>query len=150
MEEAKKSRLKIFLWDQLVRPIYLLLNLYQLQAILIALIIVNFVVWKSVWAFYIMAALLAVVFVYQIVKYYQSGEFIHNYRKYKSDRGEYTDFRKLAKTLKKEKLPRRTREEMNIEKRAIEAKNEQVNSNKEENEMKEDNGQDNGQEERTL
>jgi hypothetical protein len=104
MEEAKKSRLKIFLWDQLVRPVYLLLNIHQLQALLIAILILNIAVWKNFVVFWVLAIALLVIFTYQIFKYYQSGEFIYNYRKYKSDKGKYSDYRKLTKILKKEKL----------------------------------------------
>lgn len=103
MKEAKKTRFRIFLWDQFILPFYLLLNLYQLQALLIALIISNFVVWKNVTFFWVLVLSLGIIFIYQIIKYYKSGEFMHNYRKYKSERGEYKDYRKVAKILKKEK-----------------------------------------------
>lgn len=103
MEESKKSRLKIFLWDQFIRPIYLLGTIHQLQSLLLALLILNFITWKSIIFFWILVILLAIIFIYQMVKYYQSGEFIANYRKFKSERGEYSDYRKLTKVLKKEK-----------------------------------------------
>ena len=104
MEQAKTVRLKIFLWDQLIRPVYLLLNIHQLQALLLALLILNFVVWKSIWGFWVLSLLLAVIFIYQITQYYKSGEFMHNYRKYKSDKGEYADYRKATKILKKDEV----------------------------------------------
>ena len=102
MEEAKSYRLKIFFWDQLIRPLQLLLNIHQLQAILLALLILNFVVWKSIISFWILAIALGIIFIYQIVQYYKSGEFIYNYRKYKSEKGKYHDYRKVTKVLKKE------------------------------------------------
>lgn len=105
MEEAKSARLKIFLWDQLVRPVLLLLNIHQLQLLLLALLFLNLAVWKDVLAFFILLVLLAIIFFYEIYKYYKSGEFIHNYRKYKSDKGQYSDYRKLTKELKQEKQP---------------------------------------------
>lgn len=111
MEEGKKTRFKIFLWDQFILPFYLLLNLYQLQALLIALIILNSLIWQNILAFYVLVISLGIVFLYQIVKYYKSGEFMHNYRKYKSEKGEYGDYRKAIKTFKKEK----ERQEINIE-----------------------------------
>ena len=103
MEEPQKSRFKIFLWDQFIRPFYLLLNLFQLQALLLACFILNLLIWKNVTLFWIVILLLGTIFIYQNIKYYQSGEFIHNYRKFKSERGEYKDYRKLTKILKKEK-----------------------------------------------
>ena len=102
MKEAEKYRFKIFLWDQFVRPFYLLLNIHQLQALLLALLILNFVTWQNIPTFWVLSISLLIIFIYQIYKYYQSGEFIHNYRKYKSERGEYRDFRKLTKVLKEE------------------------------------------------
>lgn len=102
MEPAQKSRFKIFLWDQFIRPIYLLLNVHQLQALLLALLMINFVVWKNIYAFWVLSISLILIFFYQIYKYYKSGEFIHHYRDYKSERGKYKDYRKLTKELKRE------------------------------------------------
>jgi hypothetical protein len=96
----QNERFKIFLWDQFIRPIYLLLNIHQAQAILLALLILNFLIWKSITAFWILFFALGTIFAYQIYKYYKSGEFIHNYRKYKSEKGKYGDYRKFVKKLK--------------------------------------------------
>lgn len=103
MEQAKTTRFKIFMWDQFIRPLYLLLNIHQLQALLLALLILNFVTWKSILAFWILTISLAVIFLAQIIQYYKSGEFMHNYRKYKSDVGQYKDYRKTTKILKNSK-----------------------------------------------
>lgn len=103
MEEAKSARMKIFLWDQFVRPIRLLFNIHILQALLLALLILNIVVWRNMWAFAFLVISLGIIFFVQIFEYYKSGEFMHNYRKYKSERGEYGDYRKLTKVLKKSK-----------------------------------------------
>lgn len=103
MEEIKKARFKIFLWDQFILPVYLLLNIHQLQALLLALLILNFIIWKNILFFWFLVITLGIIFIYQTIKYYKSGEFVYNYRKYKSEKGEYKDYRKLTKILKKEK-----------------------------------------------
>ena len=96
MDEAKKYKIKAFLWDQLVRPIRLLLNIHQLKALLIALTILSVVVFKSTKLFFGVIIPLAIIFGYELYQYYKSGEYIHNYRTYK-----YPEYKKFTKVMKR-------------------------------------------------
>jgi len=98
MGEPNNYKIKIFLWDQFIRPIYILINLYNLQAIILAMIIINFITYKSLVAFWILIILALIISLFDIVKYWKSGEFIYNYRSYK-----YPGYRKIIKELKKSK-----------------------------------------------
>ena len=97
MGEARKYRIKAFLWDQFVLPVYLLLNMQQLKGILLASLILSITVFNSQGIFWVTSALLVFIFSYEIYRYYKSGEFMHNYRKYK-----YTDYKKATKAFKRE------------------------------------------------
>lgn len=96
--ELKDYRLRIFLWDQLIRPIKKIANRNIFQSFLIALIIINFISFKSLYIFWISIILVAFISIMDIIKYYKSGEYIKNYRKEK-----YPEYRKTIKKLKKEK-----------------------------------------------
>lgn len=97
MEEAKKYRIKAFLWDQFVRPVYVLMNVQQLKGILLALLILSITLLDSKNLFWVTSIILVFIFSYEIYKYYKSGEFMHNYRKYK-----YTDYKRATKAFKRE------------------------------------------------
>ena len=92
-----KFRLKVFLWDQFVRPAYAFFNLPHLNVILIALLIVNFVIIKSVPFFWILIVIWAGIVGYEVRQYWKSGEYMHNYRKHN-----YPGYRKSIKQIKKE------------------------------------------------
>lgn len=97
MEEAKKHRIKAFLWDQFVRPFYALANTGVLKIGLLAFLFVAIVIQLHPAWVYVAGVLLILVFIYELVQYYKSGEFMHNYRKYK-----YPDYKKATKAFKKE------------------------------------------------
>ena len=97
MNEATKYRMKAFLWDQFVRPVYIILNLHQLKGILLALLILSIIIFKSNALFLFTSSTLVIIFSYEIYKYYKSGEFMKNYRHYK-----YKDYKKATKAFKQE------------------------------------------------
>lgn len=98
MNEAERHRLKAFLWDQFIRPLYALANTSVLKIILLVFIFVGIIIQLHAIFVYIAGVLLLGVFFYDIYKYYKSGQFMHNYRKYK-----YPEYKKATKAFKKEK-----------------------------------------------
>lgn len=97
MENGKLLRFKIFLWDQFIRPIYALSNINIIKITLLVLLFVFIIVNAPIGSVYIVGVMLLVIFIYEIIKYYKSGEFIGNYRKYK-----YPEYKRATKIFKKE------------------------------------------------
>ena len=102
MDEAEKYKIKAFMWDQFVRPTFLLFNLHQVKAILLALTIFS-VAMKWDISFWVAVIPLSFIFILEIIRYYKSGEYLYNYRKYK-----YSDYKKATKVFK-----RKEREKIN-------------------------------------
>jgi hypothetical protein len=96
-KEARRYRIKAFLWDQLIRPLYALASTSILKAVLLVFLIVSIIVELSPIIVYPVGVLLLVIYVYDIYKYWKSGEFMHNYRKYK-----FPDYKKATKAFKRE------------------------------------------------
>lgn len=97
-EEANKTRFRIFMWDQTIG--YFLRYIWNLEILKAVLfILLSFLIFLDVRLRYIFLILLclAVIAVYEIIKYYKSGEFMHNYRKYK-----YPDYKRATKIFKRE------------------------------------------------
>ena len=92
MEEVNKFRIKAFLWDLFILPIYSFFTTEQLRSIMIAILIINIFIFKSAIIFYIFIILVIITATLDLIRYYKSGEFIHNYRKYK-----YGDWKKAIK-----------------------------------------------------
>lgn len=99
MDSSFKFRLKVFLWDQFILPFYLIFTMEQLRSIFIAILIVNFVTLKSFIIFISSTCFILFTSILDVFKYWKSGEFMHNYRKYK-----YGDYRKVAKEFKKQEI----------------------------------------------
>lgn len=98
MTNQKLMRVRIFLWDQLVRPLYLIFSTHQLKPILLSLMIINFIIFKSSTSFFVLSFLLAIIFSYELYNYWKSGEFMKNYREYK-----YPEYREAIKKIKESK-----------------------------------------------
>ena len=96
-KEANKYRIKAFLWDQLIRPLYALASTSIVKAALLVFLIVSIIVELSPIIVYTTGAVLLIIFVYDIYKYWKSGEFMYNYRKYK-----FPDYKKATKAFKRE------------------------------------------------
>jgi hypothetical protein len=114
MERQDKYKVKMFLWDQLVRPFHMFINVHQLKPIILALIIANFVIFKIFILFWGLVILLGIIFIYEIYKYWKSGEFIHNYRKFK-----YPEYRKAIKTLKRKSKHLNTLNNLNKDRKSV-------------------------------
>ena len=108
-------RLRVFLWDQFIRPFYSLVSIHQIKALLLALIIVNFFSFKSSGIFWFGIIALGIIFTHEIIKYWKSGEYMSNYREYK-----YPDYKRTIKQIKKQKhlntLNNLNQDETNIKK----------------------------------
>ena len=96
--DENKYKLKIFLWDQFIRPVNNLINRHTLQSLLISLIMVNFISLKSIPFFWIASIIVLYISVVDAIKYWESGEFMSHYRKEK-----YPEYRKALKEVKKKK-----------------------------------------------
>lgn len=92
MNPETKYNIKAFAWDQLIRPIT---NSEFLRLVFLIMIFVSIIIFKSTSLFFIFIILTLIVSIYDLIKYYQSGEYKDNYRKYK-----YPDYRKAMKELK--------------------------------------------------
>lgn len=103
MEESKKARLKIFLWDLFIRPIVVFVNIHQIKAILISIIFILIIIFKQDKIPLILLGILTIIYIYELFKYYKSGEFMYQYRAYKSGKNRYGDYRKVMKQIRKEK-----------------------------------------------
>lgn len=97
MKEAEQYRIKAFLWDQLVRPMYAIASASILKIFLLVFLFVAIIIKLHAIFVYITGAMLLVIFIYDICKYYKSGEFMYNYRKFK-----FPEYRKAVKSFKKE------------------------------------------------
>ena len=97
MKEARRYRIKAFLWDQLIRPIHIMGSSSILKIFLLVFLFVAIIIQLNIIVVYTIGLILLLIFFYEIYKYYQSGEFMHNYRKYK-----YPDYKKATKVFKKE------------------------------------------------
>lgn len=91
-------KVKIFLWDQLIRPVKKLINRHSLQSVMIALVIVNFIAFKSEIIFWVSIATILLISVIDVKDYWRSGEYMSHYRQEK-----YPEYRKTIKELKKPK-----------------------------------------------
>lgn len=98
MNEQEKFRIKVFFWDQLIRPIKSLLYIDQINALLVAALIVNLLFIRKAWLSLLIASMLLTFSIINLVKYYRSGEYIGNYRKER-----YSKFKQAIKEIKKEK-----------------------------------------------
>lgn len=96
MREEDKIRLKIFFWDQFVRPLYVFQSLSFLKILLLVLLFFGIAVNFPILIIFIIGSLLGIIFAYELHKYYKSGEFIYNYRKFN-----YKDYKKDVAKLKK-------------------------------------------------
>jgi len=102
MNPEMKFTIKAFLWDQIVRPVYFFFNLNTIGLFSVAMTFSSMIIFDSVLlalAFFILSIVL---YIYEIVKYYQSGEFKSNYRKF-----HYGDYKAKVKEIKRagKKLP---------------------------------------------
>lgn len=98
MDEEKKYKIKAFLWDQIVRPIYSFFNLSQLSSLILAILILNFITIKSLIVFIVLIVLLIIFSIIDIIGYYKSGKFMDNYRKYK-----YPEYKAVIKKIRQER-----------------------------------------------
>lgn len=89
-------KIKIFLWDQFIRPLKKLLNRHIIQSTLIGLIFVNFFTFNSIYFFLISLTFVLLISILDIVHYWKSGKYIYNYRKEK-----YPSYRKHIKEFQK-------------------------------------------------
>lgn len=95
MKPETKYNLKAFMWDQLIRPV---MNSNFLRLVFLIMIFVSIVVFKSVNLFFVFIVLTLLISIYELVKYYKSGEYKDNYRKFK-----YPDYRKTMKEIRQAK-----------------------------------------------
>ena len=95
MDEAKKYRLKAFVWDQFIRPFKLVFNMYQLQILLLVVVVIS-VILKLNGLFWFSMILTFILVFYDLYKYYKSGKFMENYRNEK-----YPDYRKAIKAKRR-------------------------------------------------
>jgi len=98
MNTENKYKIKAFLWDQFVRPISMLFNSNFLKFFLVIFMAYLIITKRNIILFFISAIILLITILFDIVKYYRSGEFIYNYRKYK-----YPQYRDYIKEVKKNK-----------------------------------------------
>jgi len=96
--DENKFKLKIFLWDQFIRPLKKLINRHTLQSCLIALVMINFISIKSRSFFWIALLIVFCISVIDAIQYWKSGEYISHYRKEK-----YPEYKKIIKEVKKKK-----------------------------------------------
>jgi len=95
-------RFKIFLWDQFIRPLKSILTLNNLQALALSLIILNFVIWRSITVFWIFLIIALFISLKELIRYWRSGEFMYNYRKEK-----YPEYKKIIKEIKNGKVDKK-------------------------------------------
>lgn len=106
----RKYKLKAFLWDQFILPLYSIFKLEQLMAIIIAVLVLNFISFKSSILFLISSILLIAMSIFDIVKYYKSGEFLKNYREHK-----YPEYRKAIKDIRRKRKQEKITEGIPLE-----------------------------------
>ena len=90
------NKLRIFLWDQFIRPLKRLANRHTLQSALIALVMINFVTFNSEPFFWASLSVILLISMIDIRDYWRSGKYIGHYRKEK-----YPDYRKAIKEAKR-------------------------------------------------
>ncbi|MEK6878160.1 MAG: hypothetical protein AABY22_01055 [Nanoarchaeota archaeon] len=83
MKNENKYLLKAFLWDQFIRPFYAFLNINALIFIFLIILAYSILILKSKLLFIISLLIILVAIILDTIKYYKSGEFMYNYRKYK-------------------------------------------------------------------
>jgi hypothetical protein len=98
MDPEKKYKIKAFLWDLFIRPIYTLFDLSQINSIVVGFLIFNVLVLKSELLYWILAVLLIIFLIIDLVKYYKSGKYVDNLRKHK-----YPEYRAAIKKVRAEK-----------------------------------------------
>jgi len=92
----RSYKLKMFLWDQFLRPFNSLTELHQLKSVLLALTIVDILIIRSLLLLWIFISCFALIIIFDIYKYWKSGEYVYNYRKYK-----YPMYKKAINEIKK-------------------------------------------------
>lgn len=95
--QSKSVRFKIFLWDQFIRPVYTLFDLDFIKTLLTALIVILLIIGSPIDYVIITAVGLFILSLVGLIRYYKSGDFVANYRKYK-----YPKYKKATKVFKKE------------------------------------------------
>lgn len=98
MKPETKYNIKAFLWDQIVRPIRIVFNANFMRLLFLAMIFISIIILKSTVMFVIFLISTLITYVYELIKYYKSGEYKANYRKYR-----YPDYKKAIKEMKKSK-----------------------------------------------
>lgn len=99
MEDVK---LKLFLWDQFVRPFHAITEMWFLKIIASVLIFLALVT-KHYFVTLVLLIILILMLLLETLKYYKSGEYIKHYRDFKSEQGKYSDYKKIVKEFKKGK-----------------------------------------------
>lgn len=92
------TKFKIFMWDQLIRPFKTFGDTGFIKIFILLLIFASLVLNYSKYITFTLFLLLFIIFIRELVNYTKSGEYIHNYRKYKG----YPETRKEIKKLRKE------------------------------------------------
>lgn len=109
--EKQDYKLKIFLWDQFIRPLKKLVSRHTLQSVLIALVILNFVTFNFIAFFWASITIILIISIIDIREYWKSGKYISHYRQEK-----YPDYRKVIKEIKKKKeIPKQEIQIENVE-----------------------------------
>ncbi len=103
MEETNQinpTRVRIFLWDQFIRPFYTLTNMSSITIIVFILLGISIFMDKIIitWILFI---ILLIITILGLIRYYKSGEYMHHFRTYKSEKGQYSDYRKVIKEFKR-------------------------------------------------